>query len=56
MDNVKYINHNNEIYDLEDYSVADAMRLLGIDENSVNLEVEGDTLYVLAKTGNKGWA
>ena len=53
-DNVTKINYKNEVYDIAGENVVEIIALLDIDESKVSMEVENDTLYIIAKTGTKG--
>lgn len=53
-DNITKLNYKNEIYELDGTPVEEVLEMLDLDLSQMNLEVEDDTLYIVAKTGTKG--
>ena len=53
-ENVTKISYKNETFNLDGDSAETVLEILGVDTSTVNLEVEGDTLYIVAKSGTKG--
>lgn len=51
---IKKINFENEIFDIGDNDIEEILKMLDINHNNVQMEVEEDTLYILNKTGTKG--
>lgn len=52
--NITKINFENEIFDIGDNDIEEILKMLDINHNNVQMEVEEDTLYILNKTGTKG--
>lgn len=52
--NITKINFENEIFDIGDNDIEEILKMLDINYNNVQMEVEEDTLYILNKTGTKG--
>ena len=53
-ENVTKISYKNETFNLDGDSAETVLEILGVDTSTVNLEVEGETLYIVAKSGTKG--
>ena len=53
-ENVTKISYKNEVFNLDGDSAETVLEILGVDTSTVNLEVTGDTLYIIAKSGTKG--
>ena len=53
-ENVTKISYKNEVFNLDGDSAETVLEILGVDTSTVNLEVTGDTLYIVAKSGTKG--
>lgn len=52
-ENVRNINYNSELYAVpEGMTAADVVATM--DTNGYSLDVEGDTLFVMQRTGSKG--
>ena len=50
-ENVTKISYKNEVFNLDGDSAETVLEILGVDTSTVNLEVTGDTLYIVAKSG-----
>lgn len=55
LSNIKKINYLNETFDIPEGMTAEqVIAELSVSTDSVDMEVQGETLYIMAKTGTKG--